>query len=1663
MKDELYRPSDFLSQVKGADKTQQEQQSLSSLPQYTVNSSAQFFSQLNWRVDKNNDYELEIRITNNNLDILFLHKKEADSAFFENLFGILKITINGELIILAAEKTSTNYHHQQIISEWKFPLEINFYLKGVADKLLYTAFFEDLHCKPQEKIEYQLSVSQTRHIRAGRYHQEPLRYFNSDSAFLKTDLHTHFDAILPAADLLELAKNKQLKIDIEKLKKRLDIEFKIKKNTVDAEGKIEINILEKEYLEIFQKFSKSLAIPSGKITGFVELEKIYDLRDLITGAIELFEDLLWRIAEYYIFYKIKYVEISMHDIAEKDWLEKALTVLQKIEEQGKIQIRFLAALYNYQSEKEIISDISRIQRISSCPYIVGVDFAGHEQYSFFEKKIIRHIENIAAWCSKFNPDFIIRIHAGENSLHIDNVKVILSIALKYNVRMRIGHGVYGLDKDAIEFLQILRKKVMLEFNPDSNIALSNITSFQQIPLLEFSRKKIGYFIGTDGPGIYKTTPEQLVVAVQQIDASTENFNYINAQEDEYIAFQNKCFIKKLADWKSISENIEVATNTTNCASISVYNPSLEKKPSMMVNNFFAKSEKKPIYIASNGRTPSAFLETTYLEKVSQWLRKFISIVDPEKSYFVINVTRTEINSALIALIESYNKNQTNPSKKFLLLYLSPEESKQQVAHLRPMIASRTLTDFPKIIEEINKPDANGKSGLVIITDGDPITVDTLIYSVNSRISSVLLSDSRGLTKNFRGMTKNSFGMEDGNQWINFLSNNFSHLLRKQPVYGLVDEKFFQPEIFLMKMFIGYIDFDQYPKKIEDWYYQYELSKTANLALIHSRAFILKHIKFLENPSLILASMSEEFCLVIIKLFQVLAKWLYVHSANSTAEVFGQLALKLCNDLQADDGKAKLLLAIDSDFSLGCILSQYSYIPDSATIPVEDIIKKSFGYLNRAYEKTSFLYGEKSNKVALVLAEIAKCYMQNYQLDIAKNIFNYLCNAPDLMVDEWQKLEYAGNYIECSFIQAIEVPSEVEKYFLDFDKVYQANDHPLQSNKFGKLYLLAYELALAFSDPLKPLLSRKYVISFDDITYDPGINILFENNVFENYYREYKSLLRVYNEFLKADELILSKYEFLPFLKKELYRIVYDFAILLKEIAKIGHFTFNKIIRANFCGELSEAFDEEVPWEKKNFINKFYWEFSDKTEKFYWQTQQFNISCYLIYKFNLLFLAGDSLAQLCDRYSDPLIYKEYSEPKYAGLETIKSWAKDLSYFTDWEFFKRYETIWESLFSIYLKIYSLTETVLRENNLLSFWRKKIEVQVRSISASLKFLAEIIYLNQNKIVQLLLIKKLTDFNEILESHDAKSFYAEDSGKIYEHIIEKRSAALLAGLKNISIDKYLIQSDMLFELIDLIFSMEMALDNISNEVNKRILAELITKLKNDIYKHYENKGSIEKSILEMLRTDLKSLEFFVNSPELTTFLDQILDVYFSDLLLHSNNINVEDNNISAENEVFADVFDLPNQIFLNPNSEQNEISSKPRVSSKKIEKLPSIALVKALSKEWKKRSRNNAESLCSNLENQQLIQSLLQQAHIVFELKFVKIEFSFIEYAKDFVAELLKVGFGNRMMPNYPKKIEPRLTDPNSNNNAQDRYIVELTWSEWNALQENNQPSFSNLQTLS
>ena len=323
---------------------------------------------------------------------------------------------------------------------------------------------------------------------------------------LHTDLHTHFAGCVSGEDVLAIGLEAGVSYP-----RSLLAEAGIRS---ESEGELRLDTLT---AELHARLAAGLRVPLDRRVPFVEMERIYRLRAPITKNPAAFVPLCRRLAHDYAAMGVTYVELSLSNIVEAARLAVIHRELPAIEEESGVTLRFLAALSRHDDLEWDLDLIDRFKEIARSRYFVGVDFMGHETNS--TRAFARQIREIAAWASADRPGFAIRVHAGENPAHPENVRVAAECVLGQDVRLRVGHGLYGVD-DRTERL-LLDVGAIVEFNLSSNLALNNIQSAVEVPIRRYVEAGVPVVLGTDGYGIYQTTLalEAQAAEIAGLDAS----------------------------------------------------------------------------------------------------------------------------------------------------------------------------------------------------------------------------------------------------------------------------------------------------------------------------------------------------------------------------------------------------------------------------------------------------------------------------------------------------------------------------------------------------------------------------------------------------------------------------------------------------------------------------------------------------------------------------------------------------------------------------------------------------------------------------------------------------------------------------------------------------------------------------------------------------------------------------------------------------------------------------------------------------------------------------------------------------------------------------------------------------------------------------------------
>ena len=464
----------------------------------------------------------------------------------------------------------------------------------------------------------------------------------------KTDLHTHFAGNITVDSLIDIAGKNDTRYPVSLLR-----ELGINPGAAlmiddprDPEKKNPMVFVKDLGTEDVNKLKAAMAIPIEQQTTFTHMERIYRYRSPITKDITNFSDFLVAIANEYKKQGIQYAELSISDIVDPRYLEQAHKVLPEIERTTGVQLRFLVGLWRHSDEEWNLYEGQRIMLAAErSPYIVGVDWMGQETNS--THSLTGSFSQLAEWARVNHPNFIFRVHAGENPLQAENVGVAASLAEKYGVRLRIGHGLYGVDDDVMA--QLKRIDAIVEFNMNSNMALNNLDSPGTIPIKRYIDHGIRVVLGQDGHGIYHTSGRSEVLAASLAGVTAAEFasiarteyRHIHDQIDDFsrradlpVAFRIPAndeypspaeAVRKAAEAsaKAAQHLTDLKNHITECGIIS--------DPAAIARDTEGKT---PIWLGLASARSWPTISPDQQEEIIKAFKILVDCVDPKKAYFI---------------------------------------------------------------------------------------------------------------------------------------------------------------------------------------------------------------------------------------------------------------------------------------------------------------------------------------------------------------------------------------------------------------------------------------------------------------------------------------------------------------------------------------------------------------------------------------------------------------------------------------------------------------------------------------------------------------------------------------------------------------------------------------------------------------------------------------------------------------------------------------------------------------------------------------------------------------------------------------------------------------------------------------------------------------------
>ena len=401
-----------------------------------------------------------------------------------------------------------------------------------------------------------------------------------------------------------------------------------------------------------------------------------------------FENKLLWIAREYQKQGIKYIEITDTNLTKKGKagirvIEQMHEVMPKIEKETGVKIRLLIGIRRIPltiikdqktSSNYLRENIDVLKAIAKSPYVAGSDFIGEEINDISELQPA--ITEIVRYVVEQDPNFTIRIHAGENDSLRENVEksidcIINSLKPGEKIpNIRLGHGLYTQDLNSEKGKELIKKMqktgAVLEFQLTSNVRLNNLSNLEKHPIKTYLKNNIKCVQGTDGCGMYgiDTIDEQLALQ-NLLNLNDKDFEDMRKVEEEIIERNEKNFIEKSKKFEEFlnGRTIEEAIMQEELKN---EEESKNKKMNLRLRIGISSEEalkekiselptdKMPIIIAG-GSFNAQGRETILTEEGKNILTELIKKVNNKKAYFVIGHKMQGYEKAILDISKKLNK------------------------------------------------------------------------------------------------------------------------------------------------------------------------------------------------------------------------------------------------------------------------------------------------------------------------------------------------------------------------------------------------------------------------------------------------------------------------------------------------------------------------------------------------------------------------------------------------------------------------------------------------------------------------------------------------------------------------------------------------------------------------------------------------------------------------------------------------------------------------------------------------------------------------------------------------------------------------------------------------------------------------------------------------
>ncbi len=700
----------------------------------------------------------------------------------------------------------------QSISSIAYMPETDTYRYKISDTI-----FVDISRTGEIKNTNMLTNFETRMLAQSKMNKVPFTRDNDNAYLPKTDLHTHFAGAMTADTILKVGLEHNIFYPSWCLEK---VGIDLNKYNFNENGSIRLRDISQEDLKILES---KLKLPQATQETFNKMEEIYALRGPFTKNKELFPDYLRMLADDYKKSGVEYAELSFSAfLTDPEYMQMLEENLPQIEKETGVKIRFLAGFWRHSDKEWNLDDVDRLKTIAKSPYIVGCDFMGHETNDTDTFK--EELQIIARYALEEDPNFAIRVHAGENPIFENNVKKTLTIIndewekVKQETgadfpppNVRIGHGLYGVDEETLDLAR--KMGAIIEFNMSSNLALNNIDGINEVPIKKYLDAGIDVVLGTDGHGLYSTYGGQEALLATAAGVTADDFEKILATENSVIkrAIQREQTHPNIQNVNELYAKISYSTETGQpryndevALKYRLEQENALKRLDSQIAHIGAITDEKIIERDTEGKTPILITGASKKAwpKISEEDQRNIKItmqvladtLNPETTYIVTGGTNFGVEKTMHEAV--HRRNEVNDDNIVLLGTLTMEAAKMGTSEVeKDTITHATILEIDghKANNWMDLPDTQleyvkSRQGQMIAVGGGGVVKDMIQRAYNLDVDMHLMNGPVGAsTDESKALAGNDYSFKTAQDLITRLYERNPNYFKKGFSLDQLDE------------------------------------------------------------------------------------------------------------------------------------------------------------------------------------------------------------------------------------------------------------------------------------------------------------------------------------------------------------------------------------------------------------------------------------------------------------------------------------------------------------------------------------------------------------------------------------------------------------------------------------------------------------------------------------------------------------------------------------------------------------------------------------------------------------------------------------------------------------------------------------------------------------